>query len=163
MRTPPQAPHAGAVSLRQARRADLDNLRRWRNRHRHRFFHNGRISPEDQQAWFREYRRRRDDFLFVVRHRDLPVGCIGIRRTEAGWELYNVIRGRRPSGSAGCMSAALDAVIAFARKAADAPVLLKVLPDNPAAAWYARNGFRVIRRRKAFVLMRRKTAKSNAP
>lgn len=148
------------VSLRKARRADIEHLRRWRNRHRLRFFNTGLISSEVQRVWFEEHCRRRNDFLFVVRHRDAPIGCIGIRLTEAGWDLYNVIRGRNPAGSAGCMSAALHAVIAFARKTVDAPVSLKVLPDNPAAGWYARNGFRLIRRRKAFLLMRHRSAEA---
>jgi hypothetical protein len=151
------------VSLRKARRGDLAYLRRWRNRHRNRFFDAERISADAQRRWFEEHRKRDNDFLFVVCHRRTPVGCIGIRLTDCGWDLYNVIRGRSPKSSAGCMSAALATVIEYACGMEDALVSAKVLPDNPAAAWYARNGFVVAARRRTFVLMRHRSGRSSLP
>ena len=141
------------ISLRQARHSDLEHLRRWRNRHRNRFFDTGKISADAQRQWFNKHRRRNNDFLFMVCYRRLPVGCIGIRMTDAGWDFYNVIRGRSPRSSAGCMSAALAAVIDRVRNIEDTTVWAKVLTGNSAVAWYARNGFRIAARHKTFLLM----------
>ena len=155
--------HDRGISLRKARKSDLEDLRRWRNRHRNRFFDTGKISADAQRQWFKEHLKRSNDFLFVICHRRLPVGCIGIRMTGAGWDLYNVIRGRSPGSSAGCMSTALAAVIDRARKIEDVPVWAKVLKGNPAAAWYERNGFRIAAHRKTFLLMKHSNTRATPP
>lgn len=87
---------ARRVSLRKARKADLEDLRRWRNRHRNMFFDTAKISADAQKRWYGRHCKRKNDFLFMVCHRRLPIRCTGIRMTGAGWDLYNVIRGRSP-------------------------------------------------------------------
>lgn len=127
--------------LRGAGLGDQETLRRWRNAHAHRFFHQQPVTPELQQCWFDGYLGRPDDFLFMVVAGEEPVGCIGIRFRDGVWDVYNVIRGSDSRGSAGFMSLALAAVIEFARGRRPAAVRADVLTDNPARAWYLRNGF----------------------
>jgi ribosomal protein S18 acetylase RimI-like enzyme len=120
---------------------DQDVLRCWRNSHAHRFFDQQSITAASQQCWFEEYLVRPDDFLFMVMAAEQPVGCIGIRFRDGEWDLYNVMRGGVGRGSAGFMSQALAAVIAFARDRRPTTVRADVLADNPAVAWYLSNGF----------------------
>jgi hypothetical protein len=127
--------------LRGANLGDQETLRLWRNAHAHRFFHQQPVTPECQRRWFEGYLGRPDDFLFMVVAGEETVGCIGIRFRDGGWDVYNVIRGRASRDSAGFMSLALAAVIEFARGRRPAAVRADVLPDNPALAWYLRNGF----------------------
>lgn len=127
--------------LRGVNGGDQDLLRAWRNGHAHRFFHHYPITAKSQQDWFEGYLGRPDDFLFMVMAGEQAVGCIGLRLREGEWDLYNIIRGVGSRESVGFMSQALAAVIAFARGRRPAPVRADVLTDNPALAWYLRNGF----------------------
>jgi hypothetical protein len=127
--------------LQAARFGDRDALRAWRNAHARSFFYQEPISVGDQQRWYEAYRSRPDDFLFMVMEGEQAVGCIGIRLRDEEWDVYNVIRGVRSPGSAGFMSQALAAVIAFARSNRPVPVRADVVAANPALSWYLRNGF----------------------
>lgn len=132
--------------LQLARPEHQDVLRSWRNAHAHRFYGQSLITPEDQKLWFAGYCDRPDDFMFVVMHAAEAIGCLGIRRVDDAWDVYNVIRGVASERSRGFMSQALRMVIEFALGLRCGSVRLEVLADNPAVAWYLRNGFSVAAR-----------------
>jgi ribosomal protein S18 acetylase RimI-like enzyme len=143
------APWLRAVGL-----ADQDLLRAWRNANRAAFFETAVVDENRQQRWFRGYLGRADDFLFLVMAGDAPVGCVGVRLVDDGWDVYNVIRGVGTAASRGFMGRGLRMAVAFARGRRDLPVTAVVLAANPAVAWYARQGFVIVGRRPESVLMR---------
>ena len=130
------------VWLRSADARDLENLRNWKNRDREFFFHTDEISAEHQEKWFQAYQARADDFMFIILAGETPAGCMGVRMTgERTWDVYNVILGASELRGSGLMSHALQAMLRFALSRHRARITLKVLKDNPAVAWYRKNGF----------------------
>jgi ribosomal protein S18 acetylase RimI-like enzyme len=137
-------PEAGCLRLRSIDERDIGTLREWKNRFRERFFHKVEITPVEQVAWYRGFRSRPEDFMFVAEATCVsPVeafGCIGFRAIENGVDVYNVIRGTRPAGQQCSMGDALSLLCSYAvswRR----PVTCKVLKDNPAIGWYEQHGF----------------------
>ncbi len=132
---------AVAVWLRTAAASDCENLRSWKNANRHAFFHQDLISPEAQMGWFRAYRGRPDDHMFIV-EAPSDVGCVGFRLLEGEIDVYNVIRGVTGSSRKGEMRDALRLMCAYAlSRYGGREIGCKVLIDNPAVAWYERCGF----------------------
>ena len=131
---------AVAVCLRSIAASDCENLRVWKNANRHAFFYQNLISPEEQMTWFRAYRGRPDDHMFVV---TVPpeVGCMGFRLEEGKVDVYNVIRGVSRGGRRGEMRDALHLMCAYALSRYACEIGCKVLADNPAVAWYEGCGF----------------------
>lgn len=126
--------------LRTIAASDCENLRTWKNAHRHAFFYQNLISPEEQMEWFRAYRERPDDHMFIVAAPS-GVGCMGFRLLEGKVDVYNVIRGVPGSGRRGEMRDALHLMCAYALSRYACEVGCRVLIDNPAVAWYERCGF----------------------
>jgi ribosomal protein S18 acetylase RimI-like enzyme len=132
---------AVGVQLRTVAASDCENLRTWKNANRHAFFYQKLISPEEQMAWFRAYRERPDDHMFIVAAPS-DVGCMGFRLVEGKIDVYNVIRGVAGSSRKGEMRDALRLMCAYALcRYGGREVGCKVLIDNPAVAWYERCGF----------------------
>ena len=122
--------------------ADLENLRNWKNEHRESFFFKGLISPEDQRRWFAAYCERLDDYMFVIRFKGTPIGCIGFRLLDKRLDIYNVILGVAEVGSQGWMRHVLRLTCTYALSRYPGVSLgLKALRANPAVDWYKRNGF----------------------
>jgi RimJ/RimL family protein N-acetyltransferase len=133
---------APRLRLRAVTADDAEHLRVWKNENRHFFFHKAEILPEQQRAWLEEHLNRPDDFMFVVELSMEPVGCMGFRIVDGEADVYNVILGRRDLAGQGLMSASLRTMLRFAEGRSHR-VSLKVLKDNPAVAFYERNGFRI--------------------
>lgn len=139
------------VSLRTAAATDSENLRTWKNANREFFFHKDVIHPEQQQAWFRGYLQRPEDWMFMVHFQspqerwEKPLGCMGFRRDQGGEaDVYNVILGRPEFKGRGVMAAAFRLMCSFARQRLGAPVVARVLTSNPAIGWYLKQGFEVV-------------------
>lgn len=134
--------------LRPIEETDLENLRRWKNEHRDRFFYREYISRSNQNAWYCRYKERSNDHMFMVlaANRDI-VGCMGIRWEDdrLNWDVYNVIRGLSRYKRSGVMSLGLCELIQFALRNREAPIKLVVLKNNPAVGWYEKNGFTKLR------------------
>jgi RimJ/RimL family protein N-acetyltransferase len=124
--------------------SDQENIRTWKNSHASSFFYTEMITSEDQIKWFAAYLHRPDDFLFMVMEANRAVGCIGIRFRQGGWDIYNLIRGVRSTGSAGYMSQALRMVIEYAQGVRSGCVRADVITDNPALSWYLHNDFVIV-------------------
>jgi RimJ/RimL family protein N-acetyltransferase len=132
------------VRLRSVASGDAERLRAWKNAHRQSFFHKQEIGPDEQVRWIDAYLSRDHDYLFVVERDGQPIGCMGVRLFGGEADVYNVILGVPEAAGQGLMSAALARLCRFARTLAE-EVSLKVLKDNePARAFYERNGFVVV-------------------
>jgi ribosomal protein S18 acetylase RimI-like enzyme len=129
------------LGLRSATDRDLDNLRSWKNSNRQFFFHQNEISAEQQLAWYESFALRPYDYMLMIQHQDIAKGCIGIRRVDDEWEIYNVILGDPAFGKQGNMGRALIGTLEMALKQYALPITLNVLKHNPAVAWYLKNGF----------------------
>jgi ribosomal protein S18 acetylase RimI-like enzyme len=129
------------VILRAATDHDLSNLRCWKNAQREFFFHRDEITAEQQQAWFSAYQTRLEDYMFIVTVNEQPVGCMGIRYSKDGWDVYNVILGETTYGKRGFLGKAFQAMLLFALQQRPCPITLKVLKHNPAVTWYQKQGF----------------------
>lgn len=128
------------LALRAIEESDCENLRIWKNRHRHAFFYQKIILPEEQIRWFRAYLSRPDDFMFIVTAPS-DVGCMGFRLLEEKIDVYNVIRGVPGAGRRGLMKEATHLMCAYALSMYACEVGCKVLIDNPAVEWYEKCGF----------------------
>ncbi len=131
---------AVAVFLRSIAASDCDPLRAWKNANRHAFFYQNLISPDEQMTWFRAYRERPNDHMFIVSVSP-DMGCMGFRLEEGKVDVYNVIRGVSDAGRRGEMRDALHLMCSYALTRYACEVGCKVLADNPAVAWYERCGF----------------------
>jgi RimJ/RimL family protein N-acetyltransferase len=66
---------------------------------------------------------------------------MGIRVLESAWDVYNVILGLPDHGGKGLMGKSLQTMLRFALSLHAMPITLEVLRNNPAVAWYQKNGF----------------------
>jgi ribosomal protein S18 acetylase RimI-like enzyme len=131
------------LCLRRAERSDAEQLRVWKNGHRTAFFFDDEISEDMQAAWFEGYLARGDDHLFLVELHGRAVGCLGVRVHKGSGEVYNVMLADASLRRKGLMSAALQALIVFARDLSPT-ITARVRKDNSVVPFYERNGFVVI-------------------
>ena len=122
---------------------EIEVIRLWKNKNREFFFFSDEISKDMQLKWFESYQTRKEDYMFVLWLDNHPLGVIGLRVTSETWDIYNVIRGNDALKGSGFMHKALKIIIDFALEQNAMPITLKVLKNNPAVAWYLRNGFEV--------------------
>lgn len=139
------SPAAPGLELRSAGWDDQEQLREWKNANRQFFFFQQIIEPEMQRRWFEGHQQRPDDHLFMVVADGETIGCMAVRLLDDGTlDVYNVMRGDEQRKGGGSMSRALQMMSRFALDRYGRPLRLKVLKENPAVAWYLRNGFRTI-------------------
>lgn len=139
------------VTLTLLEESDLPTTLAWRNQPevRHWFLDSSIISPERHREWFRGYRNRDDDFLFVIHDRrtlNRPVGQVGLYRID--WDKRRAEFGRMMIGDLqaqgrGVATAATQCLIRWAFTVLQLKELyLEVLPGNQAARrLYDRCGF----------------------
>jgi RimJ/RimL family protein N-acetyltransferase len=130
--------------LRAATLADIEQLRVWKNAQRKYFFHQEVIEPEQQRAWFDGFLQRSNDYMLILEHQSIAIGCMGIRLLDMEWDVYNVILGDAAYGRKGHMRRAFAVMLDLARKQIALPITLKVLKHNPALDWYLKNGFSTV-------------------
>lgn len=71
------------TKLRPLTESDLADLVEWRNRHRLGFVDSSLITLEGQPAWYGSYRRRDDDFVFVIETLGgRPIGCVSLHHVD---------------------------------------------------------------------------------
>jgi len=129
------------LSLRTIMASDCENLRQWKNNNRFSFFYQELITPQMQEAWFRGYLERADDYMFAVQHNNVVFGCMGFRLINKTADIYNVISGNPDLGGKGYMSKAMVLMCSYILSISIGNIGLKVLRSNPALKWYLRNGF----------------------
>jgi hypothetical protein len=154
--------HTGNLDfrLRMIDETDIEDLRKWKNLNKGSFFLKSDITIEQQRAWYAGFRDRVDDFMFVVEQftggRWEKIGCMGFRvLTEEGCvDAYNIIRSRRIKPASFAMSEPFQMMLTYAcKRYRDVPIRCKVLVENPAVAWYEKNGFNKIEEIEGYYLM----------
>lgn len=144
------------LSLRAARSGDLEKLRGWKNSHSEFFFQKTQISFNEQLNWYKHYKVRRHDKMFIVELNGEPIGCMGIRLVGDYWDVYNVILGNNAHAKKGYMSMAFKEMLTNARQLDCRPIRLNVLTKNPACFWYQKRGFVIIEDCKDYLVMQLK-------
>jgi ribosomal protein S18 acetylase RimI-like enzyme len=146
------------VRLRLADWPDAESMRVWKNANKQFFFHKEDISPEQQRAWFAQYLLRKDDHNYIAEEQNgdafEAVGVLACRTLDGALDVYNVMRGHRTAAQLLNMGEALGLLCEEARRSYGLPITCKVLADNPAMAWYERNGFTPVGKGDDYVLLR---------
>ena len=111
------------------------------------------ISQEDQTKWYKLFKSRKNDYMFVIINNNSLVGCMGIRLINDEWDVYNVILGNLKYSKKGIMSIAFFKMIEFALSLKKTKISLKVLKNNPAIIWYKKQNFEIINSNENFYTM----------
>lgn len=148
------------LHLRSIDKADIENLRNWKNENKNSFFLKQEITREQQEKWYGGFVNREHDHMFIVEqlvgNEWKEIGCMGFRKLEDEGCIdgYNIIRARKFEPSTFTMSDAFLTMLAYASSLyADWPVRVKVLSNNPAVEWYKKNHFTTISSENEYVLM----------
>jgi ribosomal protein S18 acetylase RimI-like enzyme len=132
---------------------DSDKLRIWKNEHRHFFFYQDLISPEDQERWFEGYLAREHDYMFMVITQGQDIGCMGFRLLGDTCDIYNVISGLPQMRGSGFMRQGFHIMCSYALSHYRTRISAKVIHGNPAIGWYSRNGYRKVAEYKDYLEM----------
>lgn len=146
--------------LRPIEEGDIEDLRNWKNLNKASFFLRTDITPEQQLAWFNAFSSRPHDHMFIVEQAVSSdwqrIGCMGFRLLEGEGcvDAYNIIRSRRIEPASFNFSDPFKLMLArAARLYPEYPIRCKVLSENPAVAWYEKNGFRTVASADTYFLM----------
>jgi RimJ/RimL family protein N-acetyltransferase len=136
-----------------------DHVRRW-------FLHDEPLASHQHQAWYAEYRRRDDDFVFIIEQRGgaaSPIGQVAlyhIDRQRRSGEFGRLMIGAAEARGQGLAREAARALLAAARdRLGLEEVHLEVRAENARAiALYAACGFQVVGRTAPTLRMSRSAA-----
>jgi len=148
------------LRLRMIDKADIENLRTWKNNNKNSFFLNQDITTEQQEKWYGAFSNREHDHMFIVDQKVgevwEPIGCMGFRKLdeEGCVDAYNIIRSRKIEPASFTMSEAFGTMLAYAASLYPTlPIRCKVLSHNPAVEWYKKNEFSIVSEESGFYLM----------
>ena len=83
--------------------------------------------------------------MFMIINNDIPIGCVGVRKIEGFWDVYNLIRGVISRETRTFMAEATLKVCSFAVQRQRLPVYGRPLTRNKSALKFSqRIGFEVI-------------------
>lgn len=146
-------PMVPALELRSAGEADLERLRQWKNEQRQFFFHQEKISVDQQRQWYESFEKRPNDLMLMTVYEHQVFGCMGIRWREDHWDIYNVILGLQDFGGRGLMGLAFSALLDYAAALKPAHITLQALKHNPAVNWYQKQGFIITETQESYFSM----------
>lgn len=129
------------IELVSVTEADLETLRRLKNSHRQRFFHQDEITPQAQMVWYEGYLQRPNDWMFILREGGSGRGCVGYRLLDDELDIYNIIRDEQGGPGSNCFTQGLNLLCAYLHGGWDLPVSGRVLVDNPVVQWACSRGF----------------------
>ena len=141
------------ISIKPINKSYLSKLRLWKNQNKNNFFHKDLITQEDQTKWYKLFKSRKNDYMFVITNNNSLVGCMGIRLINDEWDVYNVILGNLKYSKKGIMSIAFLKMIEYALSLKKTKISLKVLKNNPAIIWYKKQKFEIINSNEIFHTM----------
>ncbi len=141
------------ISIKPINKSHLSKLRLWKNQNKNNFFHKDLITQEDQTKWYKLFKSRKNDYMFVITNNNSLVGCMGIRLINDEWDVYNVILGNLKYSKKGIMSIAFLKMIEYALSLKKTKISLKVLKKNPAIIWYKKKNFEIINSNENFYTM----------
>ena len=141
------------ISIKPINKSHLSKLRLWKNQNKNNFFQKDLITQEDQTKWYKLFKSRKNDYMFVITNNNSLVGCMGIRLINDEWDVYNVILGNLKYSKKGIMSIAFLKMIEYALSLKKTKISLKVLKNNPAIIWYKKQNFGIINSNENFHTM----------
>lgn len=151
--------------LKEIDKNDIEDLRVWKNENKESFFLKEDITPKQQLSWFKNiYSPDNENEMFMVQEFVggvfINVGCMGFRKKNDDFDVYNIMRGRKLN-SYYKMSTAFMMMNSYISKNFKGDICCKVLPENPAREWYELLGFEIEHEKAKFVLY--KLNKSKIP
>lgn len=157
------------VRLRLIEEKDLETTLSWRNRDDVRgwFKTSSLISLEQHRVWYQDYRKRDDDFLFVIEADNRPVGQASVYGID--WNSLRAEIGRflvaPGEGGKGYISQACGQLVRFCAETFGLTYLfLEVLENNEKAIRvYKRNGFVEEQRHGGLICMSRSLPATDMP
>jgi hypothetical protein len=157
----------------EAQESDSENLRVWKNAHRHSFFFKDEIMPEMQAKWFAKYKADKHSMMLIVQEpagKDewRSVGCMGYRLltedADAPYlDLFNILRGEESKVSGYRMKDAFEAMCTYLAQTYNLPQTCKVLTENPARSWYESIGLEKVQDHADHVDYRLNISRLNRP
>jgi len=129
------------IKLAPAEFSHIEQLRTWKNENKKSFFFNKDISPDGQLKWFEDYKKRENDYIFIIHYRGISIGCIGFRIIGKLIDIYNVILGEKKYSGNNLVGKAMHILCSYLMDNYDLRITCKVLLSNPARQWYKKNGF----------------------
>lgn len=148
----------GNLTLRPLTSSDLPMTRQWRNDSREHFLHSGIVTEERHRAWFDEYVKREDDYVFIIELDERPVGQCSLynidrKDCEAEFGRLLVIPSQRKTGIA---KRAMELLLRAAVGIGLHTFYLRVRGTNkPAVKLYTKQGFHPILASDGVLTMRR--------
>lgn len=139
--------------LRSITASDLEDLRKWKNKYRDRFFHKEIINHEQQSLWFSNYLEDEKNLMFIVVENSKKIGCMGFRDKGNFIDVYNVIRGEESQVKMFSMSDAFKLMLHYVVDKYRKKITCQVLNDNPAFDWYLNNEFSVLKVNESYSLL----------
>ena len=134
------SPTVLGLRLRAAAPGDLEDLRAWKNANVAGFFFRGVITPAMQAEWYAAYRKRPDDFMFIVEKDGAKAGCMGYRIMPGGEaDTYNMIAAPEAKGQ-GIMKAAMLLMCSYIAQTRTKDIGCLVVKGNPAVSYYEHSG-----------------------
>jgi len=134
--------------LRSINQADIELLRKWKNKNKTYFFHTSIITVEQQLNWFESFCLRDDDHMYIVEElceeKPIKVGVVGWRIKKKYADIYNIMRGERGHCDGYSMGQALRLMISYIWKKENLSIRCVVLRNNPALEWYISNGMEIV-------------------
>lgn len=134
------------IKLRSINESDIETIRKWKNKNSKSFFYKKKILPQEQKSWYKEYLKRKNDYILIIEDTKTgkKVGCIGYRKIKNTIDLYNLIvinKQRRK----GYMTSAVNLLETMLRKKYKGyKITVFVIPQNNAINWYIKNNFDII-------------------
>jgi RimJ/RimL family protein N-acetyltransferase len=143
------------IILRSISVGDLDDLMRWKNKHRESFFYKSIINSEQQLKWYYSFVERKNDYMFIIENSNNKFGCMGFRKIEDFIDIYNVILGDDNYKGKGIMTFALNMLTQYISDHYEGSgITAKVLNTNVALTWYIKNGFSVLKKHEDYSLIK---------
>lgn len=139
-----RSPSFPALVLESIDERHLEALRVAKNSHAGRFFHQAEISTGAQLHWYHGYCQRQQDWMFVIRHHQSELACIGFRLEDGCVDLYNLLRFPGAGGGLNAVAAGLDLLCAYVATLTPLPIRGRLLADNPALRWCSKRGFVIV-------------------
>lgn len=126
----------------------------WRIQNRKYFLNTNFISTQQHLSWFEKYKQNKNETIYIIYYKDVPVGMIGILLEKNGTlgTIGRVLMGNASYRRNGIMS---EAFRILTKKLYSCDMYsLEVKKDNiPALKFYSLNGFLITRETKESYIM----------
>jgi hypothetical protein len=118
----------------------LRYVKKIKDNNRGSFFYNKKLSYRRHFKWYKQYCKKQDDILYILKIENKRYGTVGIRKFALGYELYSVIRDKNIRYYPNLMQAMVKKLI---MNYAEEDIYCSVVAKNSAVEWYLKLGFKI--------------------